>query len=82
MELQALCGLLFPLQDSVTSGTATGTSGVGPPTADALQLLFLRSEYISPLLRAVNVAYEDSTRQGGELEGTQCLDHPGMHANE
>ena len=76
MELQALCGLLFPLQDGATSSTAACTSGVSPPTADALQVLFLRSGYISPLLRAVNVAYEDSTRLGGELKGTPCIETP------
>ncbi|KAK9822778.1 hypothetical protein WJX74_007862 [Apatococcus lobatus] len=59
--IQALCGLLFPLQDA---GTAAGPSGTSHPTPEALRASFLRSGYISPLLRAVNSAYEDSARQG------------------
>lgn len=65
LGVQALCGLLFPLQDSSTSTIASGASGSTNPSAEALRAAFLSSGYISSLLCAINLAYADSARQGG-----------------
>ena len=89
--MQALCGLLFPLQDSSTSSIASGASGSANPSAEALRAAFLRSGYISSLLRAINLAYADSARQGGNayltaqecrtaFQITVCIDPFAFHA--
>ena len=62
-HLQALCGLLFPMQQR----TQTKTNGLGQEAShEVLQQAFLRSGHICPLLHAVDGAYQASASQGGE----------------